>query len=90
MSRGQRRQRPEGGRALEAEKRAFAHRDRLTTRERYLTEGTYYNDVEKDRGRAITAYENLLDLNLVCHNPAISCGAGMMLYPDMSVFQFRL
>jgi tetratricopeptide (TPR) repeat protein len=53
----------EGGRALEAEKRAFAHRDRLTTRERYLTEGTYYNDVAKDRGRAITAYENLLDLN---------------------------
>ncbi len=53
----------EGGRALEAEKRAFAHRDRLTTRERYLTEGTYYNDVERDRGRAITAYENLLDLN---------------------------
>jgi tetratricopeptide (TPR) repeat protein len=53
----------EGGRALEAEKRAFAHRDRLTTRERYLTEGTYYSDVEKDRGRAITAYENLLDLN---------------------------
>jgi tetratricopeptide (TPR) repeat protein len=53
----------EGSRALEAEKRAFAHRDRLTTRERYLTEGTYYNDVEKDRGRAMTAYENLLDLN---------------------------
>ncbi|MEJ2548857.1 MAG: tetratricopeptide repeat protein, partial [Gemmatimonadota bacterium] len=53
----------EGGRALVAEKRAFAHRDRLTTRERYLTEGTYYNDVAKDRGRAITAYENLLDLN---------------------------
>ncbi|MCL7968485.1 MAG: tetratricopeptide repeat protein [marine benthic group bacterium] len=53
----------EGGRALEAEKKAFAHRDRLTTRERYLTEGTYYNDVVKDRGRAINAYENLLDLN---------------------------
>ncbi|MGW8282015.1 MAG: tetratricopeptide repeat protein [Gemmatimonadota bacterium] len=53
----------EGGRAIEAEKRAFAHRDRLTTRERYLTEGTYYMDVERDPGRAITAYENLLDLN---------------------------
>jgi len=53
----------EGGRAIEAVKSAFAHRDRLTTRERYLTEGTYYNDVEKDVGRAITAYENLLDLN---------------------------
>lgn len=53
----------EGGRAIEAEKRAFAHRDRLTTRERYLTEGTYYNDVEKDIERATTAYENLLDLN---------------------------
>lgn len=53
----------EGGRAIEAEKRAFAHRDRLTTRERYLTEGTYYNDVEKDTERATTAYENLLDLN---------------------------
>ena len=53
----------EGGRAVEAVKRAFAHRDRLTTRERYLTEGTYYADVERDNGRAITAYENLLDLN---------------------------
>lgn len=53
----------EGGRAIEAEKKAFAHRDRLTTRERYLTEGTYYSDVERDVERAVTAYENLLDMN---------------------------
>ncbi len=53
----------EGARAVEAEKRAYAHRDRLTTRERYLTEGTYFMDVEQDHGRAITAYENLLDLD---------------------------
>ena len=53
----------ERGRAVEAVKRAYAHRDRLTTRERYLTEGTYYMDVERDVGRAMTAYENLLDLN---------------------------
>jgi tetratricopeptide (TPR) repeat protein len=53
----------EGGRAIEAEKKAFAHRDRLTTRERYLTEGTYYSDVERDVGRAVTAYENLLSMN---------------------------
>jgi len=53
----------EGARAVEAEKRAYAHRDRLTTRERYLTEGTYFMDVERDFGRAITAYENLLDMD---------------------------
>lgn len=53
----------EGARAVEAERRAYAHRDRLTTRERYLTEGTYFSHVERDVGRAITAYENLLDLN---------------------------
>jgi len=53
----------EGGRAIEAEKKAFAHRDRLTVRERYLTEGTYYMDVERNLGRAITAYENMLDLD---------------------------
>ena len=53
----------EGGRAIEAESKAFAHRDRLTVRERYLTEGTYYMDVERDLGRATTAYENMLDLD---------------------------
>ena len=41
---------------------AFEHRDRLTDRERYLTEGTYYDAVESDTSRAMLAYETLLDL----------------------------
>jgi len=47
-------------RAVEAQKKAFEHRDRLTTRERYLTEGTYYTTAG-DLDRAILAYENLLE-----------------------------
>jgi tetratricopeptide (TPR) repeat protein len=47
-------------RSVEALKRAFEHRDRLTDRERYLTLGTYYYDMG-ERERAITAYNTLLD-----------------------------
>jgi tetratricopeptide (TPR) repeat protein len=41
--------------------KAFAYRHRLTDRERYLTEGTYYGSVTGERQKAITAYESLLD-----------------------------
>src|SRR5690606_6287212 len=50
-------------RVVEALTRAYQHRDRLTDRERYLTLGTYYNTVEVDDDRAITAYRTLLDLH---------------------------
>jgi tetratricopeptide (TPR) repeat protein len=53
----------EGGRSVEAVSKAYEHRDRLTSRERYLTEGSYYTSVERDDRRAITAYENMLDLD---------------------------
>jgi len=48
---------------IDAFTRAFAHRDRLTERERYLTMAVYYNGVENDLGRAAAAYESLLDLD---------------------------
>jgi tetratricopeptide (TPR) repeat protein len=51
----------DGARAADALRKAYEHRDRLTTRERYLTEGTYYTQVARDIDRAILAYENLLD-----------------------------
>jgi eukaryotic-like serine/threonine-protein kinase len=41
---------------------AFQHRDRLTPRERHLTEAFYYSQVELDRTRTIAAYENVLRL----------------------------
>ena len=51
----------DGARAAEAKTKAFEHRDRLTVRERYLTEGTYYMSIARDLDRAILAYENLLE-----------------------------
>ncbi|UCC72134.1 MAG: hypothetical protein JSV86_17465 [Gemmatimonadota bacterium] len=41
---------------------AFEHRDRLTERERYLTEGSYYWGVAGDNERAMAAYQTLLDV----------------------------
>jgi tetratricopeptide (TPR) repeat protein len=53
-----------GGRRSEqvdALSRAYAHRDRLTTRERYLTLGTYYMQVAGDRDQAAASYRSLLE-----------------------------
>ena len=41
---------------------AYDHRDRLTDRERYLTQAAYETYVTGDQDRAITAYRSLLDL----------------------------
>jgi tetratricopeptide (TPR) repeat protein len=50
-------------RAREALTQAFKHRDRLTERERYLTEGSYYWGVTGENERAIAVYQSLLDDN---------------------------
>jgi tetratricopeptide (TPR) repeat protein/tRNA A-37 threonylcarbamoyl transferase component Bud32 len=42
--------------------KAYDHRDRLTDRERYLTQAAYETYVRGDQDRAITAYRSLLDL----------------------------
>src|SRR4029077_15765021 len=49
--------------AVEALRLAFAHRDRLTETERYITEGSYYAEAESDIPRAIAAYRSVLDLD---------------------------
>jgi len=41
--------------------RAYQLRDRLTDRERYLAEGSYFTYVEDDRQRAMQAYETVLE-----------------------------
>lgn len=54
-----------GGRRSEqvdAFTRAYRHRDRLTDRERYLTQAAYASYVTGDRDQAIAAYRSLLDL----------------------------
>jgi tetratricopeptide (TPR) repeat protein/tRNA A-37 threonylcarbamoyl transferase component Bud32 len=54
-----------GGRRSEqvrAFTKAYDHRDRLTDRERYLTQAAYEDYVTGDQDRAITAYRSLLDL----------------------------
>ncbi len=49
--------------AVEPLRRAFAHRDRLTELERYLTEGSYYTSAVFDTPRAIAAYRSVLELD---------------------------
>jgi len=49
-------------RQVEALTQAYNHRDRLTDRERFMTEGSYYNGVNRDSERAAAAYQALLDL----------------------------
>jgi tetratricopeptide (TPR) repeat protein len=49
-------------RQVEALTQAFNHRERLTDRERFMTEGSYYNGVTRDSDRAAAAYQALLDL----------------------------
>ncbi len=46
---------------IEALERAYASRDRLTERERLLTEAAYHERVERDFQAAITAYERLIE-----------------------------
>ena len=55
--------RENAARRVEAMTRAFELRDRLTPVERYLTMASYYTGVTNEADRAITAYENLLDIN---------------------------
>jgi len=52
----------EPGRAERALERAFAHRDRLPLRDRYLTMGSYYRNVTAEYSKAAAAYRSLLEL----------------------------
>jgi tetratricopeptide (TPR) repeat protein/predicted Ser/Thr protein kinase len=45
------------GRATESLERAFAHRDRLPLREKYLTMGSYYRNVTRELDKAVGAYQ---------------------------------
>jgi tetratricopeptide (TPR) repeat protein len=49
-------------RQIEALSKAYQFRDRLSDRERLLTEGSYYNGVTGEHDRAAAAYQALLDL----------------------------
>jgi tetratricopeptide (TPR) repeat protein len=55
--------RRERSRIHEALTRAYELRDRLTPRERYLAEASYYATVLDDQTRAAGAYDRLLDLD---------------------------
>ena len=50
------------GRAERALERAFAYRDRLPLRDRYLTMGSYYRNVTAEYPKAAAAYRSLLEL----------------------------
>lgn len=52
----------EPGRAADALGRAFANRNRLTYKERYLVMGSYYRNVTQEYDRAVEAYRSLLAL----------------------------
>jgi tetratricopeptide (TPR) repeat protein len=51
----------DSARAFAAFRRAFELRDRLSTRERYLTEATYHSTVSRDTAQSIAAYRAVLD-----------------------------
>jgi tetratricopeptide (TPR) repeat protein len=55
--------RRERARSAHALTRAYELKDRLTPRERYLAEASYYNDIRADEARAKAAYERMLDLD---------------------------
>ena len=55
--------RENAARRVEAMTRAFELRDRLTAVERYHTMASYYMSVTNEADKAITAYENLLDID---------------------------
>ena len=55
--------RRERSRIHEALTRAYELRDRLTPRERYLAEASYYSTVLDDETRAAGAYDRMLDLD---------------------------
>ncbi len=48
--------------SIEAYSNAFAHRDRLSERERYAAEAIYYENVTGERDKAIVAYRNQLEI----------------------------
>ncbi len=50
-------------RRVEAMTSAFELRDRLTPVERYMTMASYYTGVTNEADKAITAYQNLLDID---------------------------
>ncbi len=50
-------------RVIDAFRRAYENRDRLTARERYLAEAAYHNQVSFDLPAAIIAYERMLELD---------------------------
>jgi len=53
----------DAARRVEAMTRAFDLRDRLTAPERYLTMASYFTYVTNEADKAITAYENLLEID---------------------------
>lgn len=62
----------------EAATRAFEFRDRLTERERYLTEGNYHNVITEDQAAALRAYDAVL--NLYPYDPAALNNSGLALW----------
>lgn len=50
---------------VDATRRAFQQRDRLTPLERALTEATYYRNVEPDLPRSVAAYQSALAIDSV-------------------------
>jgi tetratricopeptide (TPR) repeat protein len=53
----------ERARAVDALTRAYRHRDRLSTRERYLAEAAYLTQVTWQPDHAIAVYHNMLELD---------------------------
>ena len=62
----------------EAATRAFEFRDRLTERERYLTEANYHNVITEDQAAALRAYDAVL--NMYPGDPTALNNSGLALW----------
>ena len=78
--------------AVEPLRRAFAHRDRLTEVERYLTDGSYYTQAMFDTPRAMAAYRAVLEIDSL--DPTANINLAILLetqgrYRDAAIMSSR-
>ena len=71
-------------RSLEALRKAYAHLDRLSAEERYMTMASYASTVEDDPRAALAAYESLLEIHPDHHGALNNAGIAYYTLGDLA------
>lgn len=71
-------------RSLEALRKAYAHLDRLSAEERYMTMASYASNVENDPRAALAAYESLLEIQPDHHGALNNAGVAYYVLGDLA------